>query len=200
MSRLSVALRKTIEAQSRLVSQYYRANCNLFHQMFQRLSSVPLMGKLCSSSIWIRNNWYFCGEQVLTWLLFIYLIYPSHPFLTRQNHLRYLFIVSVKVEKSPCCFILLYASVCPSFYGTGYVYLLKGVIARYFWRYGIMITWILYSVLISWSVFEVVACLNCEICNVFFVTSRFSWGQQMIDSCIGKTIQIRVNVMKTTQL
>ncbi len=94
--------------------------------MFQRLSSVPLMGKLCSSSIWIRNNWCFCGEQVLIWLLFIYLIYPSHPFLTRQNPLRFLFIVSVKVEKSPCCFILLYASVCSSFYALYMIIFLKG--------------------------------------------------------------------------
>lgn len=32
--------------------------------------------------------------------LFIYLIYPSHPFLTRQHPLRFLFIVSVRVEKA----------------------------------------------------------------------------------------------------
>lgn len=123
--------------------------------------------------------------------LFIYLIYPSHPFLTRQHPLRFLFIVSVRVEKA---LPALSFSVSLSAHLPIFLFILSHDLCTLhllWWNYLINSV---FSIDYMGHVEKDSEKKKSETWNLqclyvcVFVLSRFPWGQQMIDSCIGKTI------------
>lgn len=99
--------------------------------------------------------------------LFIYLIYPSHPFLTRQRPLRFLFIVSVRVEKA---LPALSFSVSLSAHLPIFLFILSQdlcTLLLLWWNYLINSV---FSIDYLGHVKKDSVCLKCEICNVCICT------------------------------
>lgn len=104
------------------------------------------------------------SECQLGCYLFIYLIYPSHPFLTRQHPLRFLFIVSVRVEKALAALTF---SVSLSAHLPIFLFILSQdlcTLLLLWWNY------LINSVLITWGMSKKTVCLKREICNVCVCT------------------------------